>query len=160
MARFFFDLDGVLADFDAGCVRALGSGPKDYIEAHGERVFWKRVAATSGFYVHLDWMPGGADMFEAARSIAEENGDVVMVLTGLPLGDWAAPQKRLWVMREMLGVPVICCLSRDKSKYCNPGDVLLDDRAEAAVPWHEAGGIFIHHTSPAASLAAIAAHYG
>lgn len=160
MARFFFDLDGVLADFDAGCVAALGMGPTDYIQAHGEPVFWKRLRETPGFYADLAWCPGARDMFTAARSIIEAHGDVVMILTGLPLGDWASPQKRAWCARELPGVPVLCCLSRDKPIYCSPAAVLLDDRASAGGGWVRSGGTFILHTDPASSLAAIEAHYG
>jgi hypothetical protein len=160
MARIFLDLDGVLADFDKGVLSFLGMSPKDFVQVHGERVFWKRLEALPAFYSRLEWMWGAPEMVAEIRSLAQAHGDLVFVLTGLPLGDWAAPQKRVWCYRELDGLPVICCMSRDKAKYCNLGDLLIDDREEAGVPWREAGGIFIHHTDPAASLAQVVAHYG
>ncbi|CAM9710287.1 unnamed protein product, partial [Hapterophycus canaliculatus] len=81
------------------------------------------------------------------------------ILTGLPMGNWAEPQKagrphRKWCKRE-LGehVPVITCMSRDKHIYCRAGNVLIDDRASLAEAWERAGGVFIHHTSASSSLA-------
>lgn len=160
MARFFFDLDGVLADFDAGCVATLGMTPRDFVELHGEELFWRRLSEAPDWYAGLGWCPGAREMFDRARAIIEGAGDVVMLLTGLPLGDWAMPQKRAWVERELPGTVVLCCLSMDKPSYCAPGDKLLDDRLSAEPGWRDAGGIFLHHRTPAQSLAAIEALYG
>lgn len=162
MARFFIDLDGVLADFDGGCVRLFGMGPREFIEINGERVFWKRLAQTDGFYDGLDWMPGAIEMLASMLPLIRGSGDVPMILTGLPLGDWAALQKRTWcaAQPELLGVPVITCMSRDKKDYCEAGDVLLDDRASAGPDWRAAGGVFMLHVDPALTLAAVQDHYG
>ena len=50
------------------------------------------------------------------------------ILTGLPLGKWAAPQKVAWAAEHFPGVPIITCMARDKHKHMEPGDVLVDDR--------------------------------
>lgn len=162
MARFFIDLDGVLADFDGGVVSLLGMSPREFQELHGDRVFWKRLEEADEFYVGLDWLAGARDMLVSMLSLIEAGGDVPMILTGLPLGTWAAPQKRAWcdARPELLGVPVITCLSKDKPIYCSGGDVLLDDREEARVGWEAAGGVFMWHQDPERSLVNVAARYG
>jgi phosphoglycolate phosphatase-like HAD superfamily hydrolase len=75
MARFWFDLDGVLADFDRGCVDALGMLPGDFIQLNGERVFWKRLGDLPDFYAGLDWMAGAREMFDAIAALARDAGD-------------------------------------------------------------------------------------
>lgn len=75
------------------------------------------------------------------------------ILTGLPRGRWAEPQKRKWVKCH-LGphVPVIACMARDKCQFAAPGDVLVDDTTRYAHLWEARGGIFVHHRSAAESI--------
>ena len=43
------------------------------------------------------------------------------ILTGLPLGNWAAPQKVDWAAEHFPGVPIITCMARDKHKHMHAG---------------------------------------
>lgn len=143
MARVFVDLDGVLANFDLGVDLLLGMSPKNYIELHGAAVFWKKLAKEPDFYAKLEPIEGALAMLD----IIWQEAPLTMILTGLPLGKWAEPQKREWCDEHIGGhIPVICCMSRDKWQYCTPTDILIDDREEARVDWEGAGGQFIHHT--------------
>lgn len=152
--RLFIDLDGVLVNFDAGVQLATGRLP----EALTDRQMWPVLARTPGFYEHLPWMPDGQELWAFCRS-----HDPVIV-TGLPLGKWAEPQKRAWCIRELgAEIPVICCLSRDKGKRAaellGPEElmVLVDDRLKVQAAWEDAGGQFILHTSAQASIVALRA---
>jgi hypothetical protein len=78
------------------------------------------------------------------------------ILTGLPLGNWAAPQKVRWAAEHFPGVPIITCMARDKHRHMSPGDVLVDDRATHQAAWEEAGGVFVHHKTARASLQGLA----
>lgn len=150
--RLFLDLDGVLADFDAGVLKATGKLPADL----GDRRMWPVLARTPGFYEHLPWMADGRDLWNFAKPYKPT------ILTGLPIGKWAEPQKRAWCARE-LGpeVPVICGFSRDKGRLAAetlaPGEVmvLVDDRLKVQLAWEDAGGKFLLHTSAATSIAAL-----
>lgn len=69
-------------------------------------------------------------------------------------GDWAEPQKRAWVQRNLgADVPVIVCMARDKGNFCRAGDVLVDDMLKNRDGWVKAGGTFVLHTSASASIA-------
>ena len=46
-------------------------------------------------------------------------------------------------------------MARDKCEFATPGAVLVDDRPQYAHLWEERGGIFVLHTSAAASIAAL-----
>ncbi|MGH6729783.1 MAG: 5' nucleotidase, NT5C type, partial [Sphingomicrobium sp.] len=122
MARLFLDCDGVLADFDAGAKALLGMTPRQYEARHGRGAFWKKLANAPGFYANLPEMPDASHLFDAVAHLQPT------ILTGLPLGNWAAAQKVEWAARHFPGVPIITCMARDKHKHMHCGDVLVDDR--------------------------------
>lgn len=151
--RLFLDCDGVLADFDAGVKALLGMSARAFEERHSKREFWRRLAAAEDFYGRLPEMPDARRLFDAVAALRPT------ILTGLPLGSWAAPQKLRWVGRHFPGTPVITCLARDKHRHMTGRDVLVDDREDHRGRWEDAGGIFVHHQDAERSLAALAAIY-
>jgi 5'(3')-deoxyribonucleotidase len=151
--RLFLDADGVLADFDEGARRLLGMTPQAYEAKHGRGAFWKRLANAKNFYGTLPEMPDAHVLFEAVKHLKPT------ILTGLPLGKWAAPQKIEWAAEHFPGVPIITCMARDKHKHMHPGDVLVDDRENHRVAYEAAGVIFVHHKSAEDSLRQLAQIY-
>lgn len=148
--RLFLDADGVLADFDHGARKLLGASPKDYIARHGRGSFWKRLAKAKNFYGSLPEMPDARLLFDAVRHL------VPTILTGLPMGSWAAPQKVEWAAEHFPGVPIVTCMARDKHKHMRPGDVLVDDREKHRAAYEEAGVVFVHHKNAEDSLRRLA----
>ena len=148
--RLFLDADGVLADFDAGARRLLGMRPKEFIAKHGRGAFWKRLASAKNFYGALAEMPDARKLFEAVKHLEPT------ILTGLPLGRWAAPQKIEWAAEHFPGVPIITCMARDKHKHMHPGDVLVDDREQHRAAYEQAGVVFVHHRNAEESLRQLA----
>lgn len=151
--RLFLDCDGVLADFDAGARLVLGTDVRTFEARHGKREFWRRLARTKDFYATLPEMGDARELFEAVKHLNPT------ILTGLPLGNWAAPQKVRWAAEHFPGVPIITCMARDKSRHLSPGDVLVDDSLTHRARWEEAGGIFVHHTSARESLRELELYY-
>jgi hypothetical protein len=149
--QIYLDCDGVLADFDRGAEAVLGLPPEAFQKRHGPGQFWKRLAAADGFFANLDPLPDAFELYEAVR---HRNP---IILTGLPRGNWAEPQKRAWAERHFPGVEVITTLAALKREHCHPGDVLVDDRDKHRGLWEQAGGVFIHHTSAKSSIAALRA---
>lgn len=147
MRQLYLDVDGVLADFDGGVRRATGLSPEALQKQRGLGGFWKALARTEGFYADLDLLPGAAEMVDRVRHLSP------ILLTGLPMGNWAAPQKEIWAARHFPDLKLITCMARDKWCHAKPGDVLVDDRIKARAPWEEkASGVFIHHRSPDETL--------
>ncbi len=144
--RLFLDADGVLADFDRGARELLGMSPKAYIAKHGRGAFWKRLAKAPNFYGSLPQMPDAQLLFGAVEHLKPT------ILTGLPLGEWAAPQKVKWAAEHFPGVPIVTCMARDKHKHMKSGDVLVDDREKHRPAYEEAGVVFVHHRNAADSL--------
>ena len=144
--RLFLDADGVLADFDQAARRLLGLKPKEFIAKHGRGTFWKRLANAKNFYGTLPEMPDARLLFDAVKHLEPT------ILTGLPLGRWAAPQKVEWAAGHFPGVPIITCMAADKHKHMHPGDVLVDDREKHREAFEAAGIVFVHHKSAEESL--------
>src|SRR3990170_459135 len=124
--RLFLDADGVLADFDAGAKELLGMTPAQFEARHGRREFWRRIATARNFYGTLPEMPDARRLFDAVEHLRPT------ILTGLPLGDWAAPQKVKWAAEHFPGVPIITCMARDKHRHMEPSDVRVDQPGAVA----------------------------
>ena len=146
MRRLYLDCDGVLADFDAGATAALGMAPRAYEKRHGIGRFWKGLAAAPDFYFSLPLMPDAMELFDAVRHLEP------VILTGLPLGNWAADQKVRWAAQHFPGTEIITTMARDKRNPANEGDVLVDDQIKHRHLWEEVGGVFVHHTGAQNSI--------
>ena len=148
--RLFLDADGVLADFDRGVRELLGMTPKAFIARHGQGLFWKRLAKAENFYGSLPQLPDARLLFDSVKHLKPT------ILTGLPLGEWAAPQKVKWAAQHFPGVPIVTCMARDKHKHMKPGDVLVDDREKHRPAYEDAGVVFVHHRNAEDSLRQLA----
>lgn len=144
--KLFLDLDGVLADFDAGVETLTGKRP-DQLPT---QAMWRALAKAPDFFGTLAMMQDAHLLWDWCRPFRPT------ILTGLPLGNWAAAQKQRWVA-NMLGakVKVITCMARDKHRWSGPGHVLVDDREKARPGWEAAGGTFILHRNAVASIEAL-----
>ena len=148
--RLFLDADGVLANFRKGAIELLDMRPIEFIARHGRDTFWKRLAKAKNFYGGLPEMPDARLLFDAVKHLKPT------ILTGLPLGNWAAPQKIEWAAEHFPGVPIITCMARDKHQHMHDGDVLVDDREKHRAAYEAAGIVFVHHRNAADSLRQLA----
>jgi hypothetical protein len=147
--QLFLDCDGVLANFDAYAEEIFGLPPRDAENKLGTKRFWVDLQSHDGFYRNLPPMPDAFELFAAVEHLNP------IILTGLPLGDWAEPQKREWGAKHFPHTTMICCMSKDKRNHMKPGDILVDDYLKYRHLWEEAGGVFVHHTSAKSSIAAL-----
>lgn len=147
--KLFLDLDGVLADFGSGVFSIFKKYPADL---HMSLV-WSRLVREKGFFTHLPWMFDGLDLWNTLKIFQP------VILTGIPFGKWAPPQKHEWCRRE-LGheVEVVTCYTKHKpekaKKICPHGiiPVLIDDRDKVIKSWNRMGGVYIQHFSTKESL--------
>ncbi|QPQ56037.1 hypothetical protein IC614_05530 [Allosphingosinicella flava] len=151
MRQLYLDCDGVLADFDAGAAAILGALPDDYARRYNLGKMWAQLARHPDFYGTLPLMPGAMTLFAAVRHLDP------IILTGLPRGDWATPQKVRWAAQHFPGTRIITCMAVDKRNHAAAGDVLVDDMLKHRHLWEEAGGIFIHHRNVKRTLEELAA---
>lgn len=145
--QLYLDCDGVLADFDRGASELLGMPPALFQKRRGIGTFWRELARHPDFYGTLPLMPDANELFEAVRHLQP------VILTGLPLGKWAAPQKIRWAAEHFPGTQILTVMAVDKRNHAQRGDILVDDQRKHAHLWEEAGGVFVHHRGAASTLA-------
>jgi hypothetical protein len=146
----FVDLDGVLADFNAAYLAVAGEQADWTLEWGPARAAnWEPINRTKMFYANLPLMP---DALELWGYVARHEP---IILTGIPSAGYGGVdmQKRAWVATHLgEGVGVITCPSKDKSLYCTPGDILIDDWGKYRHLWVGKGGVWITHRSAAETI--------
>lgn len=151
--KVYLDLDGVMADFDAGFVRLFGRIPHhDMTDAE-----WAIVHADGDFFETLPLCQGAMGLFNSLPAD-------LSVLTACPRSNYqdVARQKRNWV-RKHLGqhVTVLPVLgSHNKPLFMHsPGDILIDDYGKNCREWQAAGGIAIKHEGVLSTIQQFKEHY-
>jgi len=131
----FCDLDGVLADFEQGAINKFNKLPSQI----KPDVMWSAINKSNRFFETLPWMPNGRQLWSHIKQYNP------IILTGIPRGSKTAVEQKIrWCQRELgADIQVITCATKDKPKYCLPGAILIDDRADNLEAWHEKGGKFI-----------------
>lgn len=143
--QLFVDMDGVIADFDAGYEQLTGKSPKKT----DDNVDWKIIHESGGFYRDLPPMPDFKDLWGFVKHFEP------IILTGIPTSvPSAADDKRAWVTKHIgISQPLITCLSKNKSLHMkNPGDILIDDWEKYMHVWTGKGGKWITHTDAASTI--------
>ena len=84
VSKIYFDLDGVLADFDRGVMELAGfnrNGANANSDIKDDDM-WQAIARVSNFYDKLELMPGAKEMF---NSILLKPPTFALLLTVLPV---------------------------------------------------------------------------
>ena len=146
----YFDMDGVLADFNRGVKELCGMEPKQQGTADSAYYdeLWQRVKDAGHFYDRLELMDGAYDLF---REVHDLYGDRCQVLTGIPNPKrqiiTAAEDKARWMHRNF-GEDIIVhtVLRKEKKEFVKgPSSILIDDYIANAKQWEIAGGTAILH---------------
>ena len=142
----YFDMDGVLADFDRGvrelCGLQAGVQGKAADPAADDRM-WAAIREAGRFYDKLELMPGAKEMFDRVYG---KYGDRCEILTGIPKEKrgivTAGEDKENW-MKRMLSdrIRVNIVYREQKPDYCKGKHcVLIDDLEGNIREWEEMGG--------------------
>ena len=154
--KIYFDMDGVLADFDRGVKELCGLEPlAQGISGPREELMWNRIRDVGHFYDKLEIMPEAKELFD---SLYEKYRDKVEILTGVPkpmrgITD-AGEDKVNWVRRLLSkDVMVNLVLREHKPQYCTGKDcILIDDYKTNIREWEDAGGTGILNKSAAETV--------
>ncbi len=152
--KIYFDMDGVLADFERGVKEICGITPPSQNGGEHEPGYddemWDAIKKTPHFYDYLELMPGAKDMFDAVYS---KYGNKCEILTGIPKPRRgivnAAEDKKTWVKRLLSEDIIVNVVFREeKPQFCHgKGCILIDDMEKNIREWTDMGGTGIVNVS-------------
>lgn len=151
--KIFFDMDGVLADFNRGVEELCNLPRVEQSKADKARddEMWARIRQIEHFYDKLEPMDGAVEMFKA---IYEKYGDKCEILTGIPKPKRgilnAGEDKTAWIHRLFSpDIKVNIVFKEEKKNYCTGKDcILIDDLISNINDWESTGGTGILFKSP------------
>lgn len=149
--KIYFDMDGVLANFDKGVNDILGIPflSQDQASEEYHDYLFNTMRKYPDFYYMLEPFD---EMIDYLKQIHELYGDKVEILTGIPKKhrgiDNAKKNKIDWV-KKYIGddIKVNACYRKDKINYIKgKDDILIDDFIANIKDWEKHGGTGLHHT--------------
>ena len=151
--KIFFDMDGVLADFNRGVRELCGMEPApqgpDW-KPGADDPMWEGIKKVDRFYAQLEPVPGSIELY---RRLRDKYGDRVQILTGIPKPKrqlfTSGEDKTSWAHRLMDEDLIVNIVFREeKPKYCTgKGCILIDDFDENIRDWTACGGTGIRFTT-------------
>ena len=158
--KIYFDMDGVLADFERGVKEICGLEPISQNaknnDSQAEVDMWEAIRKVGNFYDCLGFMPGAKEMFD---TVYNKYGDKCEILTGIPKPKRgivsAGDDKKAWVKRLLSkDIMVNIVYREEKPKYCTGKDcVLIDDFEKNIKEWEAIGGTGILNKSADETMA-------
>ncbi len=147
--NIYFDMDGVLADFDRGIQELCGLDPMDQSVRSEEKTeeMWSAVRNVPHFYLKLKPLEEGMEVF---RILYETCPEKVQILSAQPKQKrrihTAEQDKREWCGQYLPDIPINITLRKEKPNFAAPGNILIDDYDVNIRQWEKAGGIGILFT--------------
>ena len=151
----YFDMDGVLADFDKKFYDITGKSSDETPDPE----LWGAIDAyvKARFFSELDWMPGGKEMWDFVKA----NFLKQKILSALGKSDKIDRQttqgKLAWLRHNIPDLQlddIILVENKHKKRhYSKPGDIIIDDTEVVIQEWIKKGGIAIFHRNAAETIA-------
>ena len=152
--KIYFDMDGVLAHFDAMRPNDKDlNHPSDELPPEkraAKKRFWLEIEQQENFWRDIPKMGNIEELLSVAAAIGE-----IFILSKTPSAnhfiggekyvEFVANEKRNWILKNLnkyFDAEHIIICNRKKGEFFNPtkDDVLIDDRPENIKEWGEHGG--------------------
>lgn len=150
----YFDMDGVLADFDRYIEDAYG------VADHRKSIsdFFKSTCVNDRAFEKMQPIPEGIELLKTVESIVPDQICICTSTGGLPHHIEIAKQKLNWLRAHDLGhLPVAFAMNTEnKGQYAQPNAILVDDRPKVIAAWKRNGGDGIHFTRDRERISAMA----
>ena len=145
--RIFVDMDGVVADFLAGCSEMMGKPLTSDDAGHTEYDLRKEELTNKRLFGMLPPMVDYADLI----GYIKHTGLPWEILTaaGTVNRELVVYDKNTWVRKYIDPTVVVTCTysGSQKGAFAKKGFVLIDDRPKNIKAWEDNGGIGIVHES-------------
>jgi hypothetical protein len=131
----YFDLDGVIFDFDRAYDERIG------VRKPNGDVHWGKVGALGDFFASMPLMPGALDLWNIVPAWRRR------ILSSIPKSVTVSGEQKRVAVRRHLVIPdehvILVRGKRHKKAYAGSGRVLVDDWPDNVRDWNDAGGIGI-----------------
>ena len=152
--KLYFDMDGVLADFDAatGNAKDLNHPTSELSpEKQAEKnQFWLNIEQNPTFWADIPVMKNIKDLLTVAKSKGEifvlsKTPGAKHFINGQEYVKFVASEKRNWIAKnlgEFFDTEHVIICDGKKGKLIQPikNDILVDDRSENITEWESCGG--------------------
>ena len=145
----YCDMDQVLCNFMKGADEAVGSS---FIHADKDER-WNKINQTKGFWANLEWMPGGKRLWQF---ISRYDPYILSAYSGRDPNSKNGKLKWLAKNTNVKKGKINLVVRAHKQKYAmtdGKPNILIDDYAKNITEWENKGGIGVHHTDTAKSIA-------
>ena len=141
--KIYFDMDGVLADFERGVKEMCGMEvpPQEPKYDSENDMMWEKIRQVEHFYDRLKPMPGALEMFNTLNSRYD-----CEILTAVPKPKrgivTADDDKKRWVKRILSDeIKVNIVVKEEKKNFAEgPESILIDDYEGNISDWKKFGG--------------------
>ena len=151
--KIYFDMDGVLANFNKGVIDLLHlkpmnqSDPFDYKKTNA---LYAKMRTVDHYYDKLEPIQEAVDLL---LELYEKYGDDVQILTAIPKPHrgiiTASEDKINWTKRLISDkIKINICYRAEKTNFCTGADcILIDDYDKNIREWETLGGTGILYTN-------------
>ena len=158
--KIYFDMDGVLANFDKGLIDICGITPQNQAtksDAYDD-MMWGKVREAGHYYDMLEPLEDGIKVF---NYLYEKYGDKCEILSAIPKpkrGIVTAKEDKINWVRRLISkdIKANIVMREEKKNYVKgPGYILIDDLEKNIKEWNEEGGNGIVFTDYASVISRI-----
>ena len=156
----YFDMDGVLVDFDKSLEKLSGMSLSDILKTEFDYSQFQiksnnpvraimEVYMSDGLFLNAPEMEGFKELVGVMDWFSKNNisFEILSSVTGEHFADIAIDQKKEWLSTRNIDCPQNYTKgSKHKSNYANKGVLLIDDFDRNIEQFTQAGGQGIHHT--------------
>lgn len=152
--KLYFDMDGVLADFDAmisgGAELNHPSSEMTPEMQQAKKKFWLNIEQNFSFWADIPVMKDIQDLLTVAKSMGEmfvlsKTPGAKHFISGQKYVDFVADEKCKWIEKNLgkffdAEHVIICDGKKGKLIQPSKNDILVDDRPENITEWESCGG--------------------
>jgi hypothetical protein len=155
--QIYCDMDGVLVDFEQGVVDYITdkimAGQAEELRKAIKREYitkgdlsgvgknklvrdymYEQLSNAADFWENLPWTQNGQQLWAA---IAPHNPNILTT----PMGYGSEIGKQAWIDKNLSLPSKKVFMSRNKYRWANKTNILIDDWTKNTIPWEEHGGI-------------------
>jgi len=148
--NIYLDMDDVVADW-TGFANKFFNTPGRLAQHYLPDEEWLKLKTQQRMYAELSLKAGAYELVNCCLDYTNKHGGQVAFLTALPHDDsfpFASYDKVLWAHKYFPDTTVFFGpYAKDKHNFCEPGDLLIDDRISNCEDWAKAGGKAVVYTT-------------